>query len=216
MRNVALAVGPRTMELATRILRDGGVVTFPTDTVYGLGAHALLEPAVARIFRVKGRPAHLPLPLLLADISEMSSVAEHVSALAWRLAARFWPGGLTLVLPRASRVPALVAGGGSSIAVRVPGHPVPRALVRSLGAPIIGTSANLSTRLSPVTARQIEEQLGGAVDLIIDGGPCPGGFESTVLDLTGAEPGIVREGAVPRRELERAIAELSSISGEAG
>lgn len=210
MSNVALAVGPRTMESATRILRDGGVVAFPTDTVYGLGAHALLEPAVARIFRVKGRPAHLPLPLLLADISEMSSVAEEVPPLAWRLAARFWPGGLTLVLPRASRVPALVSGGASSIAVRVPAHPVPRALVRGLGAPIIGTSANLSTQPSPVTARQVEEQLGDAVDLIIDGGPCPGGVESTVLDLTGSEPGILREGAVSRRELEKALSEVSA------
>ncbi len=210
MSNVALAVGPRTMESATRILRDGGVVAFPTDTVYGLGAHALLEPAVARIFRVKGRPAHLPLPLLLADISEMSSVAEGVPPLAWRLAARFWPGGLTLVLPRASRVPALVSGGASSIAVRVPAHPVPRALVRSLGAPIIGTSANLSTHPSPVTARQVEEQLGDAVDLIIDGGPCPGGVESTVLDLTGADPVILREGAVSRRELELVLSDLSA------
>jgi L-threonylcarbamoyladenylate synthase len=207
---VALQIGPETIESATQILRKGGIVAFPTDTVYGLGGHAFLESAAARIFQAKRRPPHLPLPLLLADISDISLVAERVSPIAQFLAERFWPGGLTLVLPKAPRVPASVSGGTSTIAVRVPGHPVPRALARGLGAPLIGTSANLSGQPSPVTAQQVEEQLGDSVDLIIDGGPCPGGVESTVLDLTGDEPMILREGAVSRHELERAIREVSS------
>jgi len=178
-------------------------VAFPTDTVYGLGANALDEGAVLRVYEAKGRPRHLALPLLLADISQIAAVARPVPEIAWRLAQRFLPGGLTLVLHKASSVSTVVSGGGEKIAVRVPNHPVPLALIEGLGAPITGTSANLTGSPSPDTAEEVHQQMGDRVDLVIDGGRCPGGMDSTVLDLTGETPRILREGAISRAEIER-------------
>jgi len=188
---------------AIEILKRGGIVAFPTDTVYGLGANAGDDNAVARVYEAKGRPRHLALPLLLSDISQIADVARDVPELAWCLAQRFLPGGLTLVLHKAPSVSSVVSGGGDKVAVRVPDHPVPIALIRGLGGPITGTSANLSGRPSPLTAKEVYRQMGDRVELII-AGKCPGGIDSTVLDLTGDVPRVLREGAISRMEIERA------------
>lgn len=193
------------IQLAAEILRRGGVVAFPTDTLYGLGADATNEMAVKRIFQVKKRPTDLPLPLLVADMSQLSQVAAFVPELAWRLARCFLPGGLTLVLPKAEAVSSIITAGSSTVAVRIPAHPVALALIRSLGSPITGTSANLSGRPAPSTAQEVYQQLGEEVDLILDGGRCPGGVESTVVDVSGEAPLILRQGAVSREDIEKAL-----------
>ena len=198
------------IKLAIAILKKGGIVAFPTDTVYGLGADLLNEQAIDRIYKVKKRPPNLPLPLLLAEKSDLLKVASVVPEIAWQLAERFLPGGLTLVLRKSPWVPSAVTAGGDTIAVRIPDHPVPIALIRGLGTPIVGTSANLSGRPSPVTAEEVRQQLGDEVDLIIDGGRCPGGTESTVLDLSSKVPALIREGAIPRAELAKLCGPLST------
>ncbi|MCK4222196.1 MAG: threonylcarbamoyl-AMP synthase [Dehalococcoidia bacterium] len=189
-----------------RILTGGGVIVFPTDTVYGLGADAFNSRGVDRIYEIKKRPRHLPFPLLLAETSQLSMVAEAFGDLGRFLARRFWPGGLTLVLPRLASVPSCL-GKGPTIAVRVPDHPVSLSLIRSLGRPIIGTSANISGRASCLCANEARRQLGDAVDLIIDGGDCPGGTESTIVDITNGTPVVLREGMVGRTEIDQAYAE---------
>ena len=193
---------------AVAILKKGGIVAFPTDTVYGLGADPLNEQAVDRIYRVKKRPHNLPLPLLLAEKSDLLRVASVVPEIAWQLVEHFLPGGLTLVLRKSPWVPGSVTAGGDTIAVRIPDHPVPIALIRGLGIPIVGTSANLSGRPSPVTAGEVREQLGDEVDFIIDGGRCPGGTESTVLDISGKVPLLIRKGAIPGAELAKLCGSL--------
>ena len=193
----------KQIQLALEILKQGGIVAFPTDTVYGLGADPLNTQAVEKIYRVKRRPQTLPLPLLVADKPDLSKVAAMVPELAWQLAEHFLPGGLTLVLKKGPWVPSIVSAGGDTIAVRIPNHQITIALIQGLGAPIIGTSANLSGKPSPVTASEVREQLGKGVDLIIDGGQCPGGLDSTVIDVSGRVPVLIREGAVPLREIEK-------------
>jgi L-threonylcarbamoyladenylate synthase len=190
------------IEQGISILRKGGLVAYPTDTVYGLGAAMNLPVAVERIYSVKGRSLHSPLPLLLADVSQIADVADSVPASARCFLRNFFPGALTLVLPKSRAVPSSVTGGGDTVAVRVPDHPVPVALIKGLGVPIVGTSANLSGQPSSLTAGEVATQLGKTIDLIIDGGRCPGGKESTIVDVTGEIPVILREGAVSREELE--------------
>jgi len=197
------------IKLAIAVLKKGGIVAFPTDTVYGLGADPLNAQAVARIYKVKKRPLNLPLPLLIADKSELPKVASVVPEIAWQLAELFLPGGLTLVLRKSALVPDTVTCGGDTVAVRIPDHPVVIALILGLGTPIVGTSANLSGMPSPVTAEEVREQLDDEVDLIIDGGRCPGGTESTVLDVTGKVPVLLREGAIPGTELTKLCGPLS-------
>ncbi len=191
------------IEQGISILRKGGLVAYPTDTVYGLGAAMNLPQAVERIYTVKGRSVTSPLPLLLADESQIADVAAVIPLSARCFIRNFFPGALTLVLPASKAVPAVVTGGGGTVAVRVPGHPVPVALIKGLGVPIVGTSANLSGRPSLLTAGEVENQLGKKIDLIVDGGRCPGGKESTIVDVTGEIPVILREGAISREELER-------------
>ncbi len=183
---------------AARVLREGGLVAFPTETVYGLGGRGLDSSAIARIFVAKGRPTTHPLILHVADEAQARGVAAEWSARASRLAQAFWPGPLTLVVPRASHVPAAVAGGGteSSIAVRVPSHPVARGLIAALGEPIAAPSANRYQSLSPTTAEHVRKSLSGAVDLILDGGPCIAGIESTVVDVRGDRARVLRPGAL--------------------
>jgi len=193
---VAVPASQGQLREAVSLLERGGLVAYPTDTVYGLGAHAFNPGAVGRVFQVKGRSAGAPLPLLLADVLYLPWVARGLSELAWRLALTFWPGALTLVLPRTPEVPAAVCAGGDTVAVRVPRHPVPRALVRLLGAPITGTSANLSGQPSPVTPAAVRAQLEGRVDLVIEG-ECLEGRESTVVAVVGRHARLVREGAIP-------------------
>jgi len=191
------------VEEGISLLKRGGLVAFPTDTVYGLGACANLPEAVERVYQVKERPHRMALPLLLADISQITEVAYPVPEVAWLLARSFLPGALTIVLPKATSVPDIISGGGQTVAIRVPAHPIPVALVRGLGAPIVGTSANLSGRPSPLSADEVNRQLGDTIELIIDGGRCSGGMESTVVDVTGEVPIVRREGAISREELRR-------------
>jgi L-threonylcarbamoyladenylate synthase len=189
------------IEQAIDILKRGGIVAFPTDTVYGLGANCLDDTAVAKVYEAKKRPRHLALPLLLSHISQIESTAQSVPEIGWRLAQRFFPGALTLVLYKAPWVSSVLTGGEDKVALRVPDHPVPIALIQGLGAPITGTSANITGSPSLLTAEEVREQMGDRVDLVIDG-RCPGGRDSTVLDVTGEVPWILREGAISREEIE--------------
>ena len=202
------------IEEGISILRQGGIVAYPTDTVYGLGAGIGSAQAVERIYKVKERPANMPLPLLLADKSQIAKVAESVPPIAWVLIDNFLPGALTLVLPKSNSVPALITAGGTTIAVRIPAHPVPIALVEGLGTPIVGTSANLSGRPSPLTADEVYLQLGDKIDLIIDGGRCQGGKESTIVDVTGETPVVLREGAISREELKQVCESITFREGD--
>jgi L-threonylcarbamoyladenylate synthase len=194
----------KQVEQGISILKEGGIVAFPTDTVYGLGACISLPHAVERVYQVKKRPRNTPLPLLLADKSQIGEVAEPVPPIAWLLAEKFLPGALTIVLFKSKLVPDIVTGGGKTVALRIPAHPVPVALIQGVGTPIAGTSANLSGKPSALTAEEVYAQLDNKVDLIIDGGRCPGGKESTIVDLTGETPLVLREGAISREELSDA------------
>ncbi|MBI1884850.1 MAG: threonylcarbamoyl-AMP synthase [Chloroflexi bacterium] len=194
---------------AVAALKAGGLVCYPTDTVYGIGAPATDEPAVRRLFAVKGRPAEQPLPLLLADEEEVGRVAAEVPPLARALMRRFWPGGLTIVLRKADGFESVALAGGDTVAVRVPDQPLVREIIRRCGAPVTGTSANRSGEKSLLTAGEVRSQLGEGVDLIIDGGRCPGGVESTVVDISGPDVKILRDGAVRREELEAALRETA-------
>ena len=186
---------------AVSVLRAGGLVAFPTDTVYGVAAHAFLPAAVERLYVVKERPLDKAIPLLLGDVEDVDGVVREIPAVARRLIERFWPGGLTIVLPARSHLPAIVTAGTGSVALRLPDHAVPRALARALGAPLAATSANLSGQPSPRTAADVVADLGGRIALVLDGGPCPGGVDSTVVDLTVSPPRIARAGAIPPAEL---------------
>ena len=191
------------IEKGISILRQGGIVAYPTDTVYGLGACASLPQAVERVYQVKERSRNMALPLLLADASQITKFADPVPPIAWLLIHSFLPGALTLVLPKSNSGPDVISAGGTTIAVRIPAHPVPVALAGGLGTPIVGTSANLSGRPSPLTADEVYSQLGDKVELIIDGGQCQGGKESTIIDVTGPTPVVLRESAISRKELEQ-------------
>jgi L-threonylcarbamoyladenylate synthase len=192
------------LQRAVEVLRAGSLVAYPTDTVYGLAALPTDARAVERLFEAKGRPADRGVPLLIASPADLALVAADVPEVASGLMQTFWPGALTIVLPTAAgfRSPAI----GETVALRVPDHPVPRELVRLLGGPITGTSANVSGGAEPLTADDVRSQLGDAVDLIIDGGQCEGGQPSTVVDCTTQPPRVVREGAISREELVRAVA----------
>ncbi len=181
---------------AAELLRAGGVVAFPTETVYGLGADATNDRAAARIFAVKGRPRFNPLIVHIADPAAAAAHAE-IDARARALMSRFWPGGLTLVLRKRAGSPlsALALAGLDSVALRCPAHPMARDLLARCGRPVAAPSANRSGRLSPTTAEHVRADLGAAVDLILDGGPCAIGLESTIVDLTG-EPALLRPGAL--------------------
>lgn len=190
---------------AAERLRAGQVVAFPTETVYGLGANALDPDAVRAIFVAKGRPADNPLIVHVASLSELRSVTASLPDLALLLIARFMPGPLTLVLPRAPQVPDAVTAGLDTVAVRMPEHPVARRLIELAGVPVAAPSANRSGRPSPTTAAHVLEDMAGRIPLIVDGGSCEFGVESTVLDVTGAVPVVLRPGAVTIEEL-RAVA----------
>lgn len=187
---------------AAGVIRAGGLVAFPTETVYGLGANALDAAAVARIFEAKGRPATNPVIVHVSDASEVGNVASNWPETASNLAGRFWPGPLTLVVPKAGAVPSIVTAGGATVAVRCPDHPVARALIREAGVPVAAPSANRSTELSPTKAEHVLKGLNGRIDLLLDGGPCSGGIESTVVDVTGGVPRVLRPGLITMPMLE--------------
>ena len=189
---------------AAAILRGGGIVAFPTETVYGLGANALDAEAVGKIFAAKGRPATNPIIVHIADMRQFALVAI-VSDAASALAAHFWPGPLTLVLPKTGEVPDIVTASGPTVGVRMPRHPVALQLIREAGLPIAAPSANRSERISPTRAQHVANSLGGAVDLILDGGSCVVGIESTVLDLASDPPRILRPGIIGAAEIEEVL-----------
>ncbi|HOU15420.1 MAG TPA: L-threonylcarbamoyladenylate synthase [Anaerolineae bacterium] len=196
---------PALIQEAALILRRGGLVAFPTETVYGLGANALDGEAVQGIFVAKGRPAYDPLIVHLADCEALPQVVADVPSVAYTLAARFWPGPLTLVLPRSQHVPLVVTAGGPTVAVRVPAHPVALALIRAAGFPLAAPSANRFGHLSPTQAIHVLDDLDGCIDMVLDGGPAPVGVESTVLSLVMPVPTILRPGGISREALEAAL-----------
>lgn len=191
------------------ILKRGGIVAYPTDTVYGLGAVMTSLSGVERIFEVKDRPRGMALPLLVADAEQIRQVAHSIPGVAWRLIEEFMPGGLTVVLLKSDSVPDIVTGGGTTVAVRIPNHAVPLALIAGTGKPIVGTSANPSGHTAALTADEVRAQIGNKVDLIIDGGRCPGGIESTVVDFTTERPVVRRPGAIPLELLKQVIPEIT-------
>ncbi len=206
LRLIKMDVSQREIKKGVKILQKGGVIAFPTDTVYGLGADAFNSTAVERIYEIKNRPKYQQFPLLIADVKQLDTLAEPIPEIAWFLARRFWPGGLTLVLSKTDSVPAYLAS-GPTIAVRIPNHPVCQVLIQHLGNPIIGTSANTSGQPAALTAEEVGQQLGGRIDLIINGGQCPGGKESTIVDITHAPPVILRQGIIPSQEIDKAYEE---------
>ncbi|MEX2286183.1 MAG: L-threonylcarbamoyladenylate synthase [Planctomycetaceae bacterium] len=190
---------------AAGILRDGGLVAFATETVYGLGASALDPAALARLFEVKNRPRFDPIIAHISDVTGLPQLAAEIPPVARSLAERFWPGPLTLVLRKTQITPDLLTAGLPSVAVRVPAHPLALELLRAVSFPVAAPSANLFGHVSPTTAEHVAEQLGDKIDYILDGGPCRVGLESTVLDLTGAIPVLLRPGGLPVEEIEALI-----------
>ena len=194
---------------AADVLRSGGLVAFPTETVYGLGANATDAEAVNHIFSAKNRPASDPVIVHIGSVEQLEGVARDIPALARTLAARFWPGPLTLVLQRGEAIPANVSAGRASVAVRLPSHPVARALIQAAALPIAAPSANTFSRPSATSAQHVLEDLNSHVDIILDGGPTPIGVESTVLDLTGNTPVVLRPGGVSLEMLAQVIPEIN-------
>lgn len=190
---------------AVRLLRAGKVIAFPTDTVYGVGASGFDDRAIEGLFLVKGRPRDKAIPYLLASAEDLNQVAREIPPSARVLAARFWPGALTLVVPASPRVPRVLIGSGDSIAVRVPNLTITRSLIDSLGAPLAATSANLSGGRDPANAQEVLAQLGGRIPLILDGGATPGNVPSTVVDVTTEPPTVRRVGIITVEEIERVI-----------
>lgn len=196
---------PTILRRAAEVLRAGGLVAFPTETVYGLGANALDAAAVQRIFDAKGRPATNPVIVHVAEAKDVAAIASDWPRAAEALAARFWPGPLTLVLPKRTIVPEIVTAGGPTVAVRCPAHPVASALIREAGVPVAAPSANRSTELSPTRAEHVLKSLNGRIDVLLDGGPCTGGIESTVVDVTGEVLRVLRPGLVSVPMLEAVV-----------
>ncbi len=195
---------PERIRAAAERLRAGGLVAFPTETVYGLGANALDPAAVAAVFALKARPNTNPLIVHVATAEQAKAITSSWTPAAEVLAAKFWPGPLTLVLPKAANIPDAVTAGGPTVAVRVPAHPVALALLHAAGVPIAAPSANKSGELSPTTAEHVRRSLGDAVE-VLDGGACPGGLESTVVDASGETVRLLRPGLISVAELEALV-----------
>jgi L-threonylcarbamoyladenylate synthase len=196
---------PEALRVAAAVLRSGGLVAFPTETVYGLGANALDPTAVRGIFEAKGRPPTNPLIVHVANEAMLNRVVASWPDSAKTLAARFWPGPLTLVLPKGPDVPPEVTAGGPTVAVRMPAHPVAIGLIHEAGVPLAAPSANRSSHISPTRAEHVRAGLDGRIDLILDAGPTANGIESTVLDLTSDPPILLRPGPIPRSVLEELV-----------
>lgn len=197
---------------AVRLLRAGKVIAFPTDTVYGVGASGFDERAIEQLYRVKDRPRHKAIPYLLARASDLVLVAREIPDAAEVLARRFWPGGLTLVVPAAARVPRVLISEGETVAVRVPNHPLTRSLIDSIRAPLAATSANISGARDPSTARDVALQLSGRIALILDGGPTRGNVPSTVVDVTVTPPIVRRIGVISVVQLRQVLGTEIAVS----
>ena len=189
------------LEEAVRLLHEGGVAAIPTDTLYGLAADAFNSEAIERVFAIKERPEGMALPVLLSDIEQLSLVAQEAPELARILAGTYWPGPLTLIVGKHEGLPPRLTAGHTTVAVRVPDHPVPRELARRLGRPIIGTSANISGAPDPRSLDELRLQVGGRVRCVVSAGPAPAGTASTIVDLSGDAPRLIREGAIPFAEI---------------
>lgn len=196
---------PQVIAAAAAVIQRGGLVAFPTETVYGLGADALSEAAVLGIFAAKGRPSYNPIIAHVASVEHAQALVTQWSDAAAQLATMFWPGPLTLVLPKAPHVPLALTAGRDTVAVRMPAHPVALALITAADCPIAAPSANRFTELSPTTADHVERGLGARVDMILDGGSTQVGIESTVVDLSGRAPLLLRPGTLSRVTLERVL-----------
>jgi L-threonylcarbamoyladenylate synthase len=196
--------GKKSIVAAVELLNNGGLVAFPTETVYGLGARAYDAAAARRVYKAKGRPSDNPLIVHVCDEAMLAGVVKRVTPLARKLIDAFWPGPLTLVLEKSARVPDAVTAGGRTVAVRCPGHPAARALIRALGEPIAAPSANRSGRPSPTTAAHVLRDLRGRVALILDGGPCRKGLESAIVDARGLRPVVLRHGTLSAESISRA------------
>ncbi|MEU4086576.1 L-threonylcarbamoyladenylate synthase [Streptomyces aureus] len=204
------------IERAAGVLRAGGLVALPTETVYGLGANAEDPAAVSRIFQVKGRPPSHPLIVHIAAADQLDAWVKEVPATARLLAEHFWPGPLTLVLRRGDRVPLEATGGLETVAVRVPDHPVALALLSAFGGGVTAPSANRFGSVSPTTADHVRAELGDAVDFVLDGGSCQVGVESTIVDVTGETPSILRPGGVTREDLEAVLGHPVAVPSTSG
>jgi len=203
-RTRVLPPNGKNLALAAELLRRGELVAFPTETVYGLGARAYDASAARRVYKAKGRPSDNPLIVHVADEAMLAEVVRRVTPLARRLMDAYWPGPLTLILEKSARVPGDVTAGGRTVAVRCPGHPAARALIRALGEPVAAPSANRSGRPSPTTAAHVLRDLRGRVPLILDGGPCRKGLESTIVDARGRRPVVLRHGTITAEAIARA------------
>ncbi len=209
--SAVLPPSPAAIQRAVLVLRAGGLAIFPTETAYGIGADPWTDPAVQAMYAAKGRDFSKPLQLLVDSPDAIEEVA-HISAAVLSAARRFMPGGITLVLRARSRCPLSVRAGGATVGVRVPDHPVALELIRQFGHPLAATSANRSHQPSPRTAAEAVLQLGGAVGVVIDGGPCPIGKDSSVIDVSGDRPRLLREGAVAREALELVFGVMATSS----
>jgi len=207
-----MPIEPSEIELAAASILAGGLVAFPTETVYGLGAHALDPVAVARIFAAKGRPATNPLIIHVAHADQIPPLVESWPILARELAEHFWPGPLTIVVRKSALVPDIVTGHGPTVALRCPNHPVALALLNAAGVPIAAPSANRSGELSPTTADHVRKSLNGKFDILLDDGPCPGGLESTVVEITAVGVLLLRPGLIGIAELESVIGTVEVAS----
>ena len=207
-----LKPGPESMALASRLLKTGSLVAFPTETVYGLGANALDPAAVRSIFEAKGRPADNPLIVHIYDRSQLGAICD-IPEKAPVLMDAFWPGPLTLLFPRKNTIPDIVTAGLPTVAVRMPSHPVAKSMLEACSIPVAAPSANTSGRPSPTTADHVREDMNGKIPLILDGGSCDVGLESTVLDLCHGQPVILRPGGVTRGMLEEVLGEDVLLAG---
>ncbi len=204
------SIDRNVMEEASEILKKGGMVAFPTETVYGLGADALDEEASAKIYRAKGRPSDNPLIVHIADMNQIDRLVKKIPDKAKKLMERFWPGPITVILEKSDLVPKGTTGGLDTVAIRMPSHPIALELIRTSGIPIAAPSANVSGRPSPTQSSHVEEDLGGKVDMIIDGGPVGIGIESTIVDCTSETPVILRPGYVTKEMLEETIGDVDT------
>jgi len=207
METLVSKVDCQSIERAGEIIREGGLVAFPTETVYGLAADVFNKQAVARVFEVKGRPANNPLPVQIASKDDLPRLVSEIPPVAKRLMEKFWPGPLTLVLQASPEMPELVTAGTGKIGIRMPDHPVALALIRAGGTPIVAPSANISGQPPPTTAQEVLEYLDGKIELILDVGPTRLKVSSTVVDITQTPPRILREGSISEAELQKSFSE---------
>ncbi|MEN6482800.1 MAG: L-threonylcarbamoyladenylate synthase [Anaerolineaceae bacterium] len=206
MQTITLpADNPTSIQAALELLQEGEIIAFPTDTVYGLGTDAFYSPGIIKLFEAKGRDSNKAIAVLIGDIEQLDLLTDELNRIARKLVNKFWPGGLTIVVPKKKDLPELLSA-GNSIGIRMPNHPVALELLRKFG-PIATTSANFSGKNNPHDAQDVFQQLNKRLPLILDGGKCPGGVPSTVIDCSTDEVRILRPGAISKEEIDQALAE---------